>query len=244
MPLIRLDKLLADMGEGTRSEVKKLIKNGGVQVDGKVARDGAFKVDPQVSSISVDGRKLSYSRFTYLMLNKPSGVISATEDNSQKVVTDLLKPPYSKMGLFPVGRLDKDTTGLLILTNDGDFAHSSLSPRRHVPKTYYVEAKGNFSSDIAIHFNEGIVIDGGYKCKSALLDTIRHDGDGIAARLTITEGKFHQIKRMFKAEGGEVTLLKRIGFGNIKLDENLAEGESRLLTGDELKYISELKEKR
>lgn len=244
MPLTRLDKLLADMGEGTRSEVKKLIKNGRVKVDGKTASDGAFKVDAETSAISVDGRELSYSRFTYLMLNKPSGVISATEDNSQKVVTDLLEPPYSKMGLFPVGRLDKDTAGLLILTNDGDFAHSSLSPKRHVPKTYYVEAKGHFSSDIAIHFNEGIVIDGGYKCKSAFLDIIRLEADGITARLTITEGKFHQIKRMFKAEGGVVTLLRRIAFGEIKLDESLAEGEIRLLTDDELKYIAELKEKR
>ncbi len=243
MPFIRLDKLLADMGEGTRSQVKGLIKGGKVTVDGRKVTDSSLKVDTEASSVTVGGRLLNYSTFTYIMLNKPSGVITATRDSREQVVTDLLKPPYSKMGLFPVGRLDKDTTGLLILTNDGDFAHSSLSPKHHVPKTYYVEARGKFSQGITERFREGIVIDGGYKCREAVLKVQELKEDGISALVTVTEGKFHQIKRMFQAEGGEVTLLKRIAFGDIVLDQGLAPGESRPLNEDELKYIYGLKEK-
>jgi 16S rRNA pseudouridine516 synthase len=176
------------------------------------------------------------------MLNKPAGVISATSDKTEKTVIDLLKPPYSKLKLFPVGRLDKDTTGLLILTNDGEFAHNSLSPKKHVQKTYYVEASGHFTPDIAEHFQNGITIDGGYLCKSAELVILNLTDDGITANLTITEGKFHQVKRMFEAEGGHVTALKRIRFGSIKLDTALTEGCYRELTDTEKEYISSLKQ--
>jgi 16S rRNA pseudouridine516 synthase len=174
------------------------------------------------------------------MLNKPQGVVSATTDKTDKTVIDLLNPPYSKLSLFPVGRLDKDTTGLLILTNDGAFAHNSLSPKKHVDKTYYVQAEGSFSSDIAEHFANGITIDGGYLCKSARLETESLTENAITAYLTITEGKFHQVKRMFEAEGGKVTALKRVSFGNITLDNELAEGSYRPLTDTELKYISSI----
>jgi 16S rRNA pseudouridine516 synthase len=241
MATLRLDKLLADAGVGTRSEVKQLIKHGKVSVNGIKITDSGAKTDTD-SEILIDGKKISYSKYTYLMLNKPAGVISATSDKTDKTVIDLLKPPYSKLKLFPVGRLDKDTTGLLILTNDGEFAHNSLSPKKHVKKTYYVEASGHFSPDIAEHFKNGITIDGGYLCKSAELAALSLTDNAITAHLTITEGKFHQVKRMFEAEGGHVTLLKRITFGSIKLDETLAEGCYRELTDTEKEYISSLKQ--
>jgi 16S rRNA pseudouridine516 synthase len=241
MAILRLDKLLADAGVGTRSEVKQLIKHGKVSVNGIKATDSGAKTDTD-SEILIDGKKISYSKYSYLMLNKPAGVISATSDKTEKTVIDLLKPPYSKLKLFPVGRLDKDTTGLLILTNDGEFAHNSLSPKKHVQKTYYVEASGHFTPDIAEHFQNGITIDGGYLCKSAELVILNLTDDGITANLTITEGKFHQVKRMFEAEGGHVTALKRIRFGSIKLDTALTEGCYRELTDTEKEYISSLKQ--
>ncbi len=241
MPQLRLDKFLADSGLGTRSEVKQLIKKGRVTVNGKKLSDSSAKIDTAYE-ICVDGNPINYSKFIYLMLNKPSGVISATHDIKEKTVIDLLKPPYSNMELFPVGRLDKDTVGLLILTNDGAFAHNTLSPKKHIPKTYYVEAEGHFPSDIAIHFNKGITLKEGYECKSACLDILSITDSNIKAYLTITEGKFHQIKRMFEAEGGTVTHLKRVAFGKISLDATLKEGSYRALNYDELAYAASLKQ--
>ncbi len=240
MPLLRLDKLLSDAGVGTRSEVKQLIKKGRVSVDGKRVSDPAAKTDT-AAIIQIDGSRISYSRFIYLMLNKPDGVISATEDKTEKTVIDLLDEPYSNMELFPVGRLDKDTLGLLILTNDGEFAHSTLSPKKHVAKTYYVEADGSFKDGIAARFRDGITLADGYVCKSAELDITQQSESSIKAYLTITEGKYHQVKRMFAAEGGRVTLLKRTAFGKITLDSGLEEGQYRPLNESELDYIASLK---
>lgn len=241
MPLLRLDKLLADAGLGTRTDVKKLIKSGRVTVNGKVIRDNGCKTDTE-DDIKADGRTVEYRRYVYLMLNKPSGVVSATEDKRERTVTDILKPPYSNMGLFPAGRLDKDTVGLIILTNDGEFAHNTLSPKKHVAKTYYVEASGNFSDDIKVKFKEGIALEDGYVCKSADITFDVLEKTRVKAYITITEGKFHQIKRMFKAVGGSVTYLKRISFGKIKLDEGLAEGEYRPLNDAELSYAASFRQ--
>lgn len=241
MPLLRLDKLLSDAGAGTRSEVKQLIKRGRVTVDGIKITDSGTKTDTS-AVICIDGKAVIYSKYIYLMLNKPADTVSATEDKTDKTVIDLLAPPYSNMALFPVGRLDKDTTGLLILTNDGEFAHNSLSPKKHVKKTYYVEAEGDFSADITVHFASGIIIDGGYKCKNAVLEILSLSDKNIKANLTITEGKFHQVKRMFAAEGGKVTYLKRISFGEIALDSTISAGQYRPLTDRELEYITSLKQ--
>ncbi len=243
MALLRLDKILSDSGIGTRSTVKQLIKNGRVTVDGKKTADPSFKADTS-AKIEIDGKAVGYSKYIYLMLNKPPHVISATHDKKEKTVIDLLKAPYSNMSLFPVGRLDKDTEGLLILTNDGEFAHNSLSPKKHIDKIYYVEAQGHFSSDITIEFSKGITLDDGYLCKSASLNILSLEYDKIKAELTITEGKFHQIKRMFQAKGGKVTYLKRTAFGKILLDPDLPIGEYRPLTEKELEYITSLKQEK
>jgi 16S rRNA pseudouridine516 synthase len=240
MAIIRLDKLLADSGAGTRSEVKTAIKKGMVKVNGTTVTDNGKKINTE-DEVMLNGKIIGYSKYTYLMLNKPAGVISATTDKNDKTVTDLLNVPYKNMSLFPVGRLDKDTVGLVLLTNDGDFAHNTLSPKKHVTKTYYVESEGDFSSitpdDIIPKFKDGIMIDGDYLCKSALLEVLEMDNSLIKANLTITEGKFHQVKRMFKAIGGKVTYLKRMTFGDIQLDHALTEGEYRTLNKDEMKYI-------
>ena len=240
MPLIRTDKFLAHMGAGTRNEIKALLKSGRVKYAGKVIKDGGLKI-PENSVLELDGKTIGYSAFTYIMLNKPSGVISATEDKKDKTVIDLLTEPYSGMDLFPAGRLDKDTLGLIILTNDGEFAHNSLAPKKHVKKTYYVEAEGSFPEEIKAHFKNGILLEDNTKCKSADLHIIENEGNVIKCELTITEGKFHQIKRMFAAEGGRVTYLKRISFGKIELDPQLKEGSFRPLNDIEMKFVEEIK---
>ena len=241
MPLIRLDKFLSDSGAGTRSEVKKLVKTGRVTVNGITAKDCSAKIDT-CANVCVNGTEVYYSKYIYLMLNKPAGVISATKDKKDKTVIDLLRPPYSKMQLFPAGRLDKDTVGLLLITNDGDFAHSTLSPSKHISKTYYAEAEGHFTPDIASAFEEGITLDDGYVCKSASISIDTLTEDRIKAYITVTEGKYHQIKRMIEALGGKITYLKRIAFGEIKLDESLEGGEYRSLNAEELAYVSSVKE--
>lgn len=240
MALVRIDKFLAHMGAGTRSEIKTMLKGGRVKFQGKVVKDGGLKI-PEDTTLELDGKPVSYSTFTYLMLNKPTGVISATEDKCDKTVVDLLPPPYNSMGLFPVGRLDKDTVGLLILTNDGEFAHNSLAPKKHVSKTYYVEARGSFSADLADIFEKGVVLEDGSICKSAHLHIIENNDTLMKCSLTITEGKFHQIKRMFAANGGRVEYLKRVSFGKIALDSELEEGCFRPLNDEEMAFVKEIK---
>lgn len=232
---MRLDKLIANSGFGTRSEVKKLIKRGLVSVNGRPATSGNAHVDHEQDAIVVNGIPLEYREFVYLMMNKPPGYISATEDNSQATVLDLIDPSYVHFKLFPMGRLDKDTEGLLILTNDGKLAHQVLSPKKHVEKTYYVEVEGRLTDEDVIRFQEGLDL-GDFMTMPAQL-AIVDSGRESTAVVVIKEGKFHQVKRMFEAVGKEVVYLKRIQMGQLALDESLALGEYRELEADELELL-------
>ncbi|MFV9510260.1 pseudouridine synthase [Tepidibacillus sp. LV47] len=232
----RLDKILAHMGLGTRKEIKKLIKEKRVRVNGEIAKDPGLQVWPSQDRIEVDGEKIEYREFIYLMMNKPQGVLSATEDHIQEVVTDLLEPEHLIFHPFPVGRLDKDTEGLLLLTNDGQLAHQLLSPKKHVPKTYYATIQGVVTEEDIDRFREGIVLDDGYQTLPSELKILT-SGPQSEIKLTIYEGKFHQVKRMFEAVGKKVTYLKRIAMGPLILDEDLEPGEYRELTEEERKLL-------
>ncbi|TBL81346.1 pseudouridine synthase [Paenibacillus thalictri] len=239
----RLDKLLAHTGFGTRSEIKLLVKQGAVEVNGKQVKDSGLQVNPQKDVIMVEGKRAVYKEFVYLMLNKPQGVVSATEDNRDRTVIDLLDDEYAHFAPFPVGRLDKDTEGLLLLTNDGKLAHNLLSPRKHVPKTYYAEVEGAVGEEDARAFAAGVALDDGYETMPAKLN-ILVPGDPLLGKpskieLTIMEGKFHQVKRMFQAVGKKVVFLKRISMGNLLLDEYLSPGEYRELTEAELAELQQ-----
>lgn len=234
----RLDKYLADMSVGTRSEVKNLIKKGLVTVNGEVIRKPEYKVDIEKDDLVCRGEPVAYQTLVYYMLNKPAGVISATNDPKQKTVLDLITDK-SRKDLFPVGRLDKDTVGLLLITNDGNLAHRLLSPKHHVDKCYFAKVQGNVTKDDAEKFAEGVNIgteDEPEITMPGKLDIIKSD-DLSEIRLTIQEGKFHQVKRMFQAVGKEVVYLKRERMGSLILDDNLAGGEYRMLTEEELKNL-------
>lgn len=233
---MRLDKLLANAGYGSRKEVKQLLKQKAVTVDGEMVKDPSMHVDPEVQEIYVLGEKLEYKEFIYIMLNKPPGVISATEDLYDKTVIDLLSPIDRHYKPFPVGRLDKDTVGLLLLTNDGKLAHNLLSPKKHVPKTYYAKIDGLVTKEDVEAFRQGVELDDGYVTKPAQLNIIKSD-EKSEIELTIYEGKFHQVKRMFEAVGKKVTFLKRLLMGSLQLDEKLKYGEYRELTMEELELI-------
>lgn len=230
--MIRLDKILAHSGYGSRKEVKELIRKGFVMVNGEIITDDDFKVDEINDEITIADSTIKYEKNIYIMLNKPDGYISATYDNHDPIVLDLIEG-YEKRNLFPVGRLDKDTVGLLLITNDGDLAHRMLSPKKHVDKTYYLKFEGELTLDKISKFQEGIILDDGYFCMPASYNRINNN-EGI---LTIKEGKYHQVKRMLEALDCKVTYLKRISFGPLTLDENLQEGEYRFLTDEELKLI-------
>ena len=237
----RLDKILAHSGYGTRSEIKLLVKSKVVMVNDKLIKDSGIQVNPAVDKILVNGDPIFFQAQTYLMMNKPQGVISATEDSRERTVLDLLNPPFNHAALFPVGRLDKDTEGLLLLTDDGKLAHNLLSPKKHVAKTYYAEVSGVVDQADQEAFSQGVELEDGYVTMPAQL-VILVAGDPDLAKdskieLTIMEGKFHQVKRMFIAVGKKVTFLKRISMGNLKLDEYLAPGEYRELTEDELQQL-------
>ncbi|MGG6433550.1 pseudouridine synthase [Anoxybacillus sp. D401a] len=234
--MLRIDKLLANMGYGTRKEVKKLLKAGVVKVDGMTVKDAKTHVNPKEQVVTVWGEEVEYKPFIYLMMNKPKGVISATEDAVEETVVDLLEEEDRIFDPFPVGRLDKDTEGLLLLTNDGQLAHQLLSPKKHVPKTYEAIIDGEVTEDDVAAFRHGVVLDDGYETKPAELVIIR-SGLRSDVRITITEGKFHQIKRMFQAVGKRVIYLKRIQMGPIPLDETLEPGEYRELTDEEIALL-------
>lgn len=225
----RLDKVLANMGVGTRKEVKQLIKKGEVSVRGMVAQRADLKIDPEADELWVGGKKIVYKKHIYLMLNKPEGVISATFDPRHRTVCDLVPEEFAHFKPFPVGRLDIDTRGLLILTNDGKLAHELLSPKKHVPKTYFAKLDKEVCKEDIDAFEKGIVLDDGYKTLPARLE----EGEG-GVYVTIYEGKFHQVKRMFNQVGKNVTYLKRIKMGNLTLDPALSKGEVRELTKEEL----------
>lgn len=227
----RLDKVLASTGRWSRREVKELIREGRVLVDGHLAGSGEQKVDPAGTALLVDGRAVAVSRFTYVMLHKPAGVLSATEDPRQETVLDLLPEHLRRRGLFPVGRLDKDTEGLLLLTDDGALAHRLLSPKKHVDKRYYARLDGPLGPADQAAFREGIVLADGTRCMSAELELL---GDGREVLVTLHEGKFHQIKRMTLSRGVAVCYLKRLSMGPLHLDPGLPKGGWRLLTDEEV----------
>lgn len=235
---MRLDKLLSNMGYGSRKEVKLLLKSKAVQVNGLVAKDVSMHVDTDADEILVMGEKVVYTEFIYLMMNKPPGVISATEDKYDKTVIDLLDPLAQHFKPFPVGRLDKDTEGLLILTNDGHLTHQLLSPKKHVPKLYFAVIEGRVTEDDVMKFKEGVILDDGYFTKPGEL-TILSSGDVSEIELSIMEGKFHQVKRMFESVGKKVTYLKRIRMGLLQLDETIELGDYRHLTVEELEALQQ-----
>lgn len=232
----RIDKVLSNMGHGTRKEVKELIKSGMVEIDGVVVKDAGFQVEPDSQEIKVGGTRLFYREFIYILMNKPQGVISATEDNRERTVIDLLSDDFKAFNPFPVGRLDKDTEGLLLLTNDGQLSHMLLSPKKHVPKTYIAKVLGRVSEKDIEAFSNGVTLEDGYKTMASQLVVLER-GSISLAEVTIYEGKFHQVKRMFKAVGKEVIYLKRISMGELKLDETLEPGCYRELNERERKII-------
>ncbi|NLC43823.1 MAG: rRNA pseudouridine synthase [Clostridiales bacterium] len=233
---MRLDKILANSGFGSRKEVKSLIKSGAVLVSNEIVKDPGFLVDIDEEDLLVNGKRLQYKEFHYLMMNKPPGFISATWDRDSKTVIDLLDEPYNKFGLFPVGRLDKDTEGLLLLTNDGQLAHKLLSPKKQVPKTYYAEVSGKVVEHDIVTFQQGIPLESDFTTLPAELDILAA-GDISKVLVTIYEGKFHQVKRMFEAVGKSVLFLKRISMGNLKLDDNIPLGEYKELTEKEMESL-------
>lgn len=238
MVMERLDKILSNMGFGTRKEVKSIIKSGEVKVNGQILKDSSEHINPQEDEIEVFGEKLNYRKFIYIMMNKPSGVISATEDYYEKTVVDLLDDEYIVFNPSPVGRLDKDTEGLLLLTNDGELNHMLLSPKRHVPKKYFARIEGKVTSEDVKKFKKGVILDDGYKTMPSELNIIKSD-DISEIEIIIYEGKFHQIKRMFEAVGKKVIYLKRLEMGPLKLDETLKLGEYRELTEEEVNMLKE-----
>ncbi|HFQ5491800.1 TPA: pseudouridine synthase [Listeria monocytogenes] len=230
---MRLDKLLSHTGFGSRKEVKPLLKSGAVVVNGTIQKDSKTQVNPDKDQITVHGTPVVYQEFVYFMLHKPQNVVSATEDNVSETVIDLLAQEDTLTDPFPVGRLDKDTEGLLIITNDGTLAHNLLSPKKHIDKTYYAKIDGDVTAADVEAFAAGIELDDGYTCKPASLEIITPN----EINVTIQEGKFHQVKRMFATRGKTVSYLKRISMGNLQLDESLELGEYRPLTEAELAIL-------
>ncbi|MGM1046947.1 MAG: pseudouridine synthase [Bacillota bacterium] len=237
----RLDKVLSNLGYGSRAELKKIVRQGGITVNGASVKDPGMHVDPYQDTIEIEGEKVLYREFIYLMLHKPPGVISATEDTRDRTVLDLLDKSYLIYEPFPVGRLDKDTEGLLLLTNDGKLTHELLSPRKHVPKTYEADVAGMVSDEDITLFSQGVTLDDGYVTLPAELTVLsveeRENGPLSKISLTIHEGKFHQVKRMFEAVGKKVVYLKRVSMGELKLDESLPIGSYRELTPEELAIL-------
>lgn len=233
----RLDKIISNLGYGSRKDVKSFAKKGIIEVDGVIVKDNGMLVDPEKSIIKINGEQILYRKYIYLMMNKPDGVISATHDNKDETVIDLLELEHQVFEPFPVGRLDKDTVGLLLLTNDGELNHRLIAPKWHVDKVYYAKIDKKVDEKDVIAFKNGITLDDGYKCMEAKLEILSNDDDGSDIRVTIQEGKYHQVKRMFEAVDKEVVYLKREEFGGLLLDPTLEEGEYRELTDDELSLL-------
>lgn len=262
MSLERLDKILAFLGVGTRKDVKKLCRSGLVTVNGVPVKDSSEKVNPEVDEIAFDGNILKYRKFIYVMVNKPAGVVSATEDHQHRTVIDILPEEYQVFEPFPVGRLDKDTEGLLVITNDGQFSHKVLSPKKDVDKVYYVELNRSLTEAKIKELETGVTLEDGYQTMPASVAAlVPNQRDTIPANLeflrsvlpekevspycqqrlliTIREGKYHQIKRMAEAVGSEVVYLKRLAMGRLALDPTLQLGDCRELHIEELKLILE-----
>ena len=229
----RLDKILSATGKWSRREVKELLRQGRVTVDGSRPTGPEMKIDPEQCEILVDGASAGYEAYTYLMLHKPAGVLSAVEDRKQKTVLDLLPRELQRRGLFPVGRLDKDTEGLLLLTNDGDLAHRLLSPRHHVDKVYYARVDGRLEAEDCRAFAAGLTLADGLVCLPARLEIL----SDCEALVTVQEGKFHQVKRMLAQRGKPVLYLKRLAMGPLRLDDDLPPGAFRRLTDSERQQL-------
>ncbi len=228
----RLDKILCSQGTLTRSEAGRLVRGGRVTVDGTVCRDPSKKINPDAQTIAVNGQALSYAKHVYLMLNKPAGILCVSRDPKAKTVVDLLPEAYRRRGLFPAGRLDKDTHGLVLITDDGDFAHELLSPRHYVPKRYLARLNQPLTDAAAAAFRAGPILEDGTQCLPAEVSVVE-SGDMPLVEVVIFEGKFHQIKRMFAAVGCHVEWLKRVAMGGLFLDETLEEGSCRPLSDEE-----------
>ncbi|MDF2945388.1 MAG: pseudouridine synthase [Bacillales bacterium] len=231
---MRIDKFISNTGFGSRKEVKSLLKAGAVKINDITVKSPQTHVDIEKDVVTLYGEEIIYREYIYLMMNKPPGVISATEDKYDETVIDLLDEEFQHFEPFPVGRLDKDTEGLLLLTNDGQLAHKLLSPKKKVPKKYFVRINTLMTNEMVTEVQRGIELDDGYLTMPGDLEILESGNEGF---ITIMEGKFHQIKRMFIALGSKVTYLKRVEMAGMKLDENLELGEYRELTEDELEYI-------
>lgn len=236
--LLRVDKILSDSGVTSRRGAAGLIKSGRVTADGAVVRSASEKYDPDAVTIEVAGERINYNKYIYLMLNKPEGVISATRDDDHSTVIDLLDEKYRRMGLFPAGRLDRDSEGFLILTNDGAFTHHITSPQRRIEKTYQIAVEGELTETDSAAVRAGIQLRDGYLCRPGEM-RIKKSGRISEADITVTEGKYHQVKRMLAALGKPVISLRRISIGGVELDGNLAPGEYRDMTEEELARLSE-----
>jgi len=233
MAQMRLDKFLADMGIASRKELKQIIRSGRVLVDGKAATQPELKLDPEKSSVILDGKLLCYTRFHYYMMDKPTGILSVTEDKKQDTVLSLVTPEMRRMGLFPVGRLDKDTSGLLLLTDDGDFAHRVISPKSEVRKLYYAKVDGKLDENDVSAFADGIVLKDGTECLPAKLEIISEN----ECHVTVMEGKYHQVRRMLASRGAPVLELRRLSIGALKLDASLGAGGFRELDQTEIQLV-------
>ena len=234
MEQMRLDKFLGVTGCCSRAEAKKAIRAGGVTVNGAVARTADCKLDPLRDRVIFCGKPVVYRKYTYILLNKPAGVVSATEDGRERTVLDLLPHDMRKEGLFPCGRLDKNTLGLVLLTDNGELGHRLLAPKSHVEKEYRFEAKFPISQEEATRFEQGLVLEDGYETKPA---KIALEGDGDRGVITLVEGKYHQIKRMLEALNNQITYLERIRFGPLTLDQTLERGAWRYLTEQEIRVL-------
>lgn len=231
----RLDKIIASQGQYSRSDVKKLVKQGRITLDGATVKSSDIKADPDKAVIAIDGRALGYKKHLYIMLNKPKGVISATEDPAQPTVIDLVPKELRRDGLFPAGRLDGDTTGFVLITDDGDFAHRILSPKNHIMKTYVATLQRELTREDIEKFRNGVELRDGTLCLEAQVKALA--GTVPMAEVKICEGKYHQVKRMFATLGNKVLELRRVKMGELSLDESLAEGECRELTAEELSLV-------
>ena len=229
----RLDKVISDQTEYSRKDIKKLVSSKRVTLNGNIVLKSDIKVNILYDEIKIDGNKIEYQKNVYLILNKPMGYISATEDRSQKTVLDLIDSKYNHREMFPAGRLDKDTTGMMIITDDGIFAHNILSPKKHIKKIYEVTIDIPVTEEMRNGFDEGINLSDG-KCKTASLEKISE----YEAKVTLTEGRYHQIKRMFGCFGAKVVKLHRICMGNLFLPKDLEEGKSRELTEEEIELLT------
>ena len=228
---MRIDKFLSEMGIATRKEAASAAKRGGVLINGVPQKDTAKHIDPELDEVIYLGRKIEYAKFRYIMLNKPEGYVSATEDGRDPTVLELLPPEYMNFNLFPCGRLDKNTLGLMLITDDGELSHRLLSPKRHVDKKYYFHSKFPLSEEDASRLETGVILDDGYETKPSKIELL---GGGNEGYITLTEGKYHQIKRMLDSVGNKITYLERVTFGPLSLDPSLERGEWRPLTDDEI----------